>query len=177
MPTSWGAGRRKQPTLLPRRCKSDIRQTKPLPVSTRAPQRQNLGEVFIWSGRWDSNPRPSPWQGDALPLSHFRSLKMMMWNSAIPVNSCRAEGQSRTGDTGIFSAVLYHLSYLGSHTHGKRPLYECQGETAIFKAAFATPTARFCPLQMQDELAPCSYRRDQVLLKKGQNSSIHVLLG
>ena len=24
-----------------------------------------------------------------------------------------AEGQSRTGDTGIFSAVLYHLSYLG----------------------------------------------------------------
>ena len=26
--------------------------------------------------------------------------------------SC-AEGQSRTGDTGIFSAVLYHLSYLG----------------------------------------------------------------
>ncbi len=26
----------------------------------------------------------------------------------------RAEGQSRTGDTGIFSAVLYHLSYLGS---------------------------------------------------------------
>ncbi len=26
-----------------------------------------------WSGRRDSNPRPSPWQGDALPLRHFRS--------------------------------------------------------------------------------------------------------
>ncbi len=26
------------------------------------------------SGRWDSNPRPSPWQGDALPLSHARIL-------------------------------------------------------------------------------------------------------
>ena len=25
-----------------------------------------------WSGRRDSNPRPSPWQGDALPLSYFR---------------------------------------------------------------------------------------------------------
>ncbi len=25
-----------------------------------------------WSGRRDLNPRPSPWQGDALPLSHFR---------------------------------------------------------------------------------------------------------
>lgn len=25
------------------------------------------------SGRRDSNPRPSPWQGDALPLSHFRT--------------------------------------------------------------------------------------------------------
>ncbi len=25
-----------------------------------------------------------------------------------------AEGQSRTGDTCVFSAVLYHLSYLGT---------------------------------------------------------------
>lgn len=30
--------------------------------------------VFVWSGRRDSNSRPSPWQGDALPLSHFRKL-------------------------------------------------------------------------------------------------------
>ncbi len=27
-----------------------------------------------WSGRRDSNPRPSPWEGDALPLSYFRRL-------------------------------------------------------------------------------------------------------
>jgi hypothetical protein len=45
----------------------------------------------------------------------------------------RAEGQSRTGDTGIFSAVLYHLSYLGIHTHVKRPLHWCQGEIDIIK--------------------------------------------
>ena len=25
-----------------------------------------------WSGKRDSNPRPSPWQGDALPLSYSR---------------------------------------------------------------------------------------------------------
>ena len=24
------------------------------------------------SGRWDSNPRPSPWQGDVLPLYYAR---------------------------------------------------------------------------------------------------------
>ena len=29
---------------------------------------------IIWSGRRDSNSRPSPWQGDALPLSHFRTI-------------------------------------------------------------------------------------------------------
>ena len=28
------------------------------------------------SERRDLNPRPSPWQGDALPLSYFRSLLM-----------------------------------------------------------------------------------------------------
>ena len=27
---------------------------------------------LFWSGRRDSNPRPPPWQGGALPLSHFR---------------------------------------------------------------------------------------------------------
>ena len=26
----------------------------------------------LWSGRRDSNSRRSPWQGDALPLSHSR---------------------------------------------------------------------------------------------------------
>ena len=28
----------------------------------------------IWSGKRDLNPRPSPWQGDALPLSYSRSI-------------------------------------------------------------------------------------------------------
>ena len=31
-----------------------------------------LSYLGVWSGRRDSNSRPSPWQGDALPLSHFR---------------------------------------------------------------------------------------------------------
>jgi hypothetical protein len=26
------------------------------------------------SGRWDSNPRPSPWQGDVLPLYYARDF-------------------------------------------------------------------------------------------------------
>ena len=30
-----------------------------------------LRYLSIWSRRRDLNPRPSPWQGDALPLSHF----------------------------------------------------------------------------------------------------------
>lgn len=29
-----------------------------------------------WSGRWDSNPRHSGWQLDALPLSYTRILKV-----------------------------------------------------------------------------------------------------
>src|SRR5262245_54955619 len=59
-----------------------------------------------WSGRRDSNPRPSPWQGDALQTE------------PLPLGGCArrdvgAERQSRTGDTAIFSRVLYQLSYLG----------------------------------------------------------------
>ena len=63
----------------------------------------------VWSGRWDSNPRLPPWQGGALPLSHFR-----IESFACPAGlKTGAEGQNRTVDTGIFSAVLYQLSYLG----------------------------------------------------------------
>ena len=72
----------------------------------------------MWSGRRDSNPRPSPWQGDALPTE------------PLPLGSCAhrvcfesrvgAESQIRTGDTAIFSRVLYQLSYLGPRT-GPRP--------------------------------------------------------
>ena len=53
----------------------------------------------VWSGRRDSNSRRSPWQGDALPLSHSRINGASDWN--------------RTSDTRIFSPLLYQLSYRG----------------------------------------------------------------
>ena len=31
---------------------------------------------YLFSAKWDSNSRPSPWQGDALPLSHSRINKL-----------------------------------------------------------------------------------------------------
>gem|GEM_PF-3868550 len=30
--------------------------------------------IRLWSGRRDSNSRPSPWQGDVLPLNYFRTV-------------------------------------------------------------------------------------------------------
>ena len=37
-----------------------------------------LRRLDFWSGRRDLNPRPSPWQGDALPLSYSRSLSLII---------------------------------------------------------------------------------------------------
>ncbi len=31
-------------------------------------------QLVSQSGRWDSNPRPSPWQGDVLPLNYTRAI-------------------------------------------------------------------------------------------------------
>ena len=56
--------------------------------------------IFLWSGLRGSNPPPSPWQGDALP------------NELNP-HFCGASGRNRTNDTGIFSPLLYRLSYRG----------------------------------------------------------------
>jgi hypothetical protein len=41
--------------------------------------RQVWGWKTDWSGRRDSNPRPRPWQGRALPLSYARSCASGCW--------------------------------------------------------------------------------------------------
>src|SRR5947199_962900 len=48
----------------------------PLLLSPSFEQEQTRAVRLIaqmWSGRRDSNPRPPPWQGGALPLSHVRA--------------------------------------------------------------------------------------------------------
>ena len=56
------------------------------------------GTFMNWSGKRDSNSRPSRWQRDALPAELFPLIG--------------GERQNRTADTWIFSPLLYHLSYL-----------------------------------------------------------------
>src|ERR1700758_5067767 len=50
----------------------------------------NSSRAAIWSGRRELNPRPSPWQGDALPLSYSRNYLMSI-SAAVP------GGQRETG--------------------------------------------------------------------------------
>jgi hypothetical protein len=51
-----------------------VLQTLALPlgdVALRSSGGVSLRRRYL-SGRWDSNPRPSPWQGDVLPLNYTR---------------------------------------------------------------------------------------------------------
>ena len=56
-------------------------------------------ERVVWSGRRDSNPRPSPWQGDALPLSHFRSSRIRILSGSRHVNEIQSPGAPFEGST------------------------------------------------------------------------------
>ena len=67
-----------------------------------------------WSGRRDSNSRPSPWQGDALPLSHSRK-----WCPEAESNHRHEDFQSSALPTELsghiifnFFKLLYFLIYL-----------------------------------------------------------------
>ncbi len=42
---------------------------------------------FFWSGRRDSNSRRSPWQGDALPLSHSRKSHYVYYHNLMDVST------------------------------------------------------------------------------------------
>ena len=53
-----------------------------------------------WSGRRGSNSLPPPWQGGALP-------------DELRPHINGASDRNRTNDTGIFSPLLYRLSYRG----------------------------------------------------------------
>ena len=85
-------------------------------MSATCPQPFAFGAL---SGRWDSNPRPSPWQGGVLPTE----LRPLM----------SAEGRNRTGDTRIFSPLLYQLSYLGALYQRPQILHTSGGIVKVVK--------------------------------------------
>ena len=83
-----------------------------------------------WSGRRGSNSLPPPWQGGALPdelRPHIRCIypcTLPFFNGAFAMNCVKKEkvlhdfrrgasNRNRTNDTGIFSPLLYRLSYRG----------------------------------------------------------------
>ena len=68
------------------------------------------------------DPRPQPWQGCALPLSYFRIGAYILDGGGT---------QNRTGDTRIFSPLLYHLSYPALHS-----TFKMAGPTRLELATF-----------------------------------------
>ena len=64
-----------------------------------------------WSGLRGSDPPPQPWQGCALPNE---LNPQMPW--LLPRHG--ASDRNRTNDTGIFSPLLYQLSYRGKWRPG-----------------------------------------------------------
>ena len=63
----------------------------------------------LWSGRRGSNSLPPPWQGGALPDELRPHIGKPEW-----VSFAGASDRNRTNDTGIFSPLLYRLSYRGA---------------------------------------------------------------
>ena len=63
-----------------------------------------------WSGRRDSNSRPSPWQGDALPLSHFRKI---YWWRRVDSNHCRRSQRIYSPPPLATRALLHMLPLWG----------------------------------------------------------------
>ncbi len=89
-----------------------------------------------WSGKGDSNSRPSPWQGDALPLSYSRNrlIDKTKWRPVGGSNPCYRRERAvswttrRTGRFGLVSPSGAHIT---------RPSRGCQGTP--FDRQAATP--------------------------------------
>ena len=56
----------------------------------------DMSDNDFWSGRRDSNPRPQPWQGCALPLSYTRIRERRRWLAAT-ADLCQMRPTNATG--------------------------------------------------------------------------------
>ncbi len=87
-----------------------------------------------WSGRWDSNPRPQPWQGCALPLSYARILSRMAGEPAGP-------GQCRRNE------AVYARSQRDWQEPGGKKVGRLSGSPGIRGFSSAPPGARRRPIR------------------------------
>ena len=96
-----------------------------------------------WSGRRDSNPRPQPWQGCALPLSYTRILTGSGLSAAPPMPNGRAES-NRFGQL-TASQLKESLSRKQQATHryvpGGRASFRDMGEPQAAAAIFGSRRA------------------------------------
>jgi hypothetical protein len=76
--------------------------------------RHTRGDRADWSGRRDSNPRPQPWQGCALPLSYTRILTGS--GSCRPPLLCQNEQRKATGSRSGIALNSWLLSRQPSAT-------------------------------------------------------------
>jgi hypothetical protein len=63
-----------------------------IPVSRQGEANRLEKKTGCWSGKRDLNSRPSPWQGDALPLSYSRSITVIQRDGILLMQqpSCQA---------------------------------------------------------------------------------------
>ena len=73
-----------------------------------------MGRLFVRSGRWDSNPRHSAWEADALPLSYTRAAACSLESS-----TCRSLFHSRMVSTLICSIALRSMALPACHVHSR----------------------------------------------------------
>ncbi len=61
----------------------------------KAKTKTQEGGPLNWSGKGDSNSRPSPWQGDALPLSYSRNMNGITYGNRLqkPVKATDGDNQ------------------------------------------------------------------------------------
>ena len=93
----------------------------PIPPSGQMLQGRLRREVSL-SEKRDSNPRPRPWQGRALPPELFSHI----------LKDLRAKNGTRTRDPDLGKVVLYQLSYFRNFALSERLSLVCGYKISTF---------------------------------------------
>ena len=130
-------------------------------VKKKPPPRRATASHLRWSGRRDSNPRPQPWQGCALPTEPLPHASWYLSKLSVRVKGkIQAFSFSCTSATGKKAHRLAFHRFGGRHsscpTQPKPNPITCATATATASAQFTLRIAACAP---NTDGSPCPPRR------------------
>jgi hypothetical protein len=133
--------------------------------------------LISWSGRRDLNSRPSPWQGDALPLSYSRLSSVDSNDSTGVVKRARSEVRGRYCRGGTPWPPIFRQKAFSNEGRPRSAASTVAARNAQFSyeatngATFVGIAQEYCTVVLTLSLTPVPTRNRRVYVRQSKRQA------